>query len=123
VQQTESEATRYASTGRSWYSGTDAPRAPGHVAERFDPTVERSKPSTIGPWASVILAVLGTLLYIISLPFRLVFWTVAWLGRMAVSSLGFVFMVLGIVLWAGSWWFFGILLFLIGLVLFLRSLH
>jgi hypothetical protein len=58
----------------------------------------------------------------ISLPFRLIFWMIAWLGRLTVAVLGFMLMVVGIVLWAGPLFFLGIPLFLVGLVLTLRWL-
>jgi hypothetical protein len=122
VQQTESETTRHASIGRSWYLGTEVPRAGGYLAKPFDPAAAQST-SNAGLWRSIPVAALSTLLFVVTLPFRVVFWTIAWLGRIAVSALGFVFMVLGIVLWAGTSWFLGILLFLVGLVLLLRSLH
>jgi hypothetical protein len=123
AKQAESEPTGYTSIGRSWHAATDVSPTQKRAAERFGPTVEQLEQSTSGSWGSVFVAVLGKLLFIISLPFRVVFWTIAWLGRMAVSSLGFVFMVLGVVLWAGPSWFFGILLFLAGLVLLLKSLR
>jgi hypothetical protein len=63
---------------------------------------------------------LGVLWYLISLPFRLIFWMIAWLGRLTAIVLGFTLMVVGIALWAGPSFFLGIPLFLIGLVITLR---
>ncbi len=57
-----------------------------------------------------------------TLPFRILFWTVALLGRVAGILLGFTLMVVGIALWAGPFFLIGIPLFLIGLVLTLRCL-
>jgi hypothetical protein len=81
-------------------------------------------PQTPGSWswAETCLSVLGTLWYVITSPFRLVFWTVAWVGRLAAILLGFSLMVVGIALWAGPLFFLGIPLFLVGLVLTLKSL-
>ena len=58
----------------------------------------------------------------VTLPFRVVFWTVAWVGRLVAISLGFSLMVVGIALLAGPLFFLGIPLFLAGLVLALKSL-
>jgi len=58
----------------------------------------------------------------IALPFRLIFWMIAWAGRLTAVLLGFLLMVVGMALWAGPLFFVGIPLFLIGLVFTLRSL-
>jgi hypothetical protein len=58
----------------------------------------------------------------VALPFRLTFWVIAWLGRLTAVTLGFSLMVVGIALWAGPFFFVGIPLFLVGLVLTLRCL-
>jgi hypothetical protein len=60
--------------------------------------------------------------FVVTLPFRVIFWMIAWAGRLTVVLLGFSLMVLGIALWAGPLFFIGIPLFLIGLVLTLRCL-
>jgi hypothetical protein len=68
------------------------------------------------------LNLLGTLWYVVTLPFRLVFWTIAWVGRLTAILLGFSLMVVGMALWAGPLFFLGIPLFLVGLVMTLRCL-
>lgn len=68
------------------------------------------------------LNLLGTLWHVVTLPFRLVFWTIAWVGRLTAVLLGFSLMVVGMALWAGPLFFLGIPLFLVGLVLTLRCL-
>ncbi|HEV3166567.1 MAG TPA: hypothetical protein VGZ22_21260 [Isosphaeraceae bacterium] len=59
---------------------------------------------------------------ILSLPFRLLAWIVELLGRMAALVLGFCLMVVGVALWAGTFYVLGIPLFLAGLLLTLRAL-
>jgi hypothetical protein len=65
---------------------------------------------------------LASVWFIATLPFRLVFWTIAWMGRLTAVALGFSLMVVGIALWAGPFFLLGIPLFLVGLVLTLRCL-
>ena len=77
------------------------------------------RPSSL---AEICLGLLSTLLYLVTLPFRLVFWTIAWAGRLATIVLGFCLMVIGIALWAGPLFFLGIPLFFVGLVLTLKCL-
>jgi hypothetical protein len=60
--------------------------------------------------------------FLVALPFRLVFWTIAWLGRMTGVVLGFLLMVVGVALLAGPLFILGIPLFVVGLVLTLRCL-
>jgi hypothetical protein len=57
---------------------------------------------------------------LITLPFRLLFWVIALLGRMTGVIVGFLLMVVGMALSASPLFFFGIPLFLLGLVLTLR---
>jgi hypothetical protein len=66
--------------------------------------------------------ILRAIWFIVTLPFRILFWTVATLGRVVGVLLGFSMMVVGIALWAGPFFLIGIPLFLIGLVLTLRCL-
>ena len=58
--------------------------------------------------------------FLVTLPFRAVFWVIAWLGRLTAMILGFSLMVVGVALWASPLFFIGIPLFLVGLVLTLR---
>jgi hypothetical protein len=73
-------------------------------------------------WALTFWSVLSTLWYVITAPFRVVFWTIAWVGRVTAVLLGFCLMVIGIALGAGPLFFLGIPLFLVGLVLTLKCL-
>jgi len=70
----------------------------------------------------MLVTLVAVLWFVVSLPFRLVFWTIAWLGRLTAVVLGFTLMVVGMALWAGPLFFVGIPLFLVGLVLTLRCL-
>lgn len=66
-------------------------------------------------------AVLETLWAAITLPFRLVFWVATLLGRAAGLALGFALMVIGFALTAGPYVIVGVPVFLLGLLLTLRS--
>lgn len=67
-------------------------------------------------------AVLGTVWAILTFPFRLVAWVVDLLGRLTGLLIGFALMVLGVALGASPLFMFGIPLFIIGLIMTLRSL-
>ena len=72
--------------------------------------------------AGVRGSLVTALWFMVTLPFRLVFWIIAWMGRLTAVVLGFSLMVVGMALWAGPLFFIGIPLFLVGLVLTLRCL-
>ncbi len=60
---------------------------------------------------------------VITLPFRLIFWAAALLGRAAGLAIGFVMMVVGFAFVAGGpYAIIGVPVFLLGLMLTLRSL-
>ncbi len=59
---------------------------------------------------------------VLTLPFRLVAWTIGLVGRMTALAIGFVLMVLGVALGSGTLYLLGIPVFLVGLLLTLRSL-
>jgi hypothetical protein len=65
---------------------------------------------------------LGALWSVVTLPFRLLFGLVEWLGRLLAFGLGFVLMVIGVALWAGPLYLVGIPMFVGGLLITLRSL-
>jgi hypothetical protein len=101
----------------------ETPRAPQQPVSRVDrASVHLEQPASASS-SSLPFAALSALFVFFSLPFRIVFWTMAWLGRMTISAVGFVFVVFGIVLWAGHFSVLGILLVLVGLVLMLRWLR
>jgi hypothetical protein len=74
-------------------------------------------------WTGAVVTVLSTIWYAVCLPFRLVFWLIALLGRLTGVILGFLLMVVGMALWASPFFVVGIPLFVIGLVLTLRCLE
>ena len=75
-----------------------------------------------GRWGRCSWRLFAALWFMVTLPFRLIFWVIAWMGRLTAVVLGFSLMVVGIALWAGPLFFVGIPLFLVGLVLTLRCL-
>jgi hypothetical protein len=114
--------------GRWWSAGIAAPRPMGVGRRRAGwGSGWGGVGSTIGGlvWTSgrAVLAVLGTVWSIATLPFRLVFWIIAWLGRLTGIAIGFAMMVAGMFFLAGPFFLIGIPLFLIGLVLTLRCLE
>jgi hypothetical protein len=60
--------------------------------------------------------------WLLTLPFRLLGWVVELLGRIAALIVGFGLMVVGVAFWAGTIYFVGIPLFIVGLLLTLRAL-
>lgn len=66
-------------------------------------------------------SVFGAIWWVLTLPFRVVVWVVETVGRLAGLAFGFVLMVVGVALWAGPLYLIGIPLFVVGLVLTLRS--
>ena len=65
---------------------------------------------------------IGSLWSLVTLPFRLIGMAVEWGGRLVGASAGFALMVAGMALCAGSLVILGVPVFVIGLVLTLRSL-
>jgi hypothetical protein len=115
----------------TWQRTTDRLRArqPGapHVRRRadgpFGHALQDPEPRYAWSVALTLVTLLGALWFLITLPFRLVFWMIAWLGRLTGAALGFTFMVVGIALLAGPLYIIGIPLFLVGLVVTLRCLE
>jgi hypothetical protein len=79
--------------------------------------------SSASRWSAILITLIAALWFTVSLPFRLVFRIIAWLGRLTAVLLGFALMVVGMALWAGPLFFVGIPLFLVGLVVTLRCLE
>ena len=88
------------------------------------------RPSPAASAVPVVLSLLGRAIlttlsiawFVVALPFRLVFWTIALLGRLTGLAIGFALMVAGAFFLAGPFFLLGIPLFLFGLVLTLRCL-
>ena len=66
--------------------------------------------------------VFGAIWAAVTLPFRLVFRGIEWLGRLTGLVIGFAVMVVGVALLAGSLYLIGVPVFLVGLLLTLRNL-
>jgi hypothetical protein len=89
----------------------------------LDPEFAAVPPARLRSWAQPVVALLGALWFVVALPFRLVYWIIALLGRLTGVVLGFVLMVVGMALLAGPFFIVGVPLFVIGLVLTLRCLE
>ncbi len=115
----------------TWRRSADRPRLrdpiDARVRRRADgparPAFQDEHPRDSWSAASLLLGLFGALWFIITLPFRLVFWVIAWLGRLTGAILGFSLMVVGMALLAGPLYIIGIPMFLIGLVVTLRCLE
>jgi hypothetical protein len=70
----------------------------------------------------LFLALFGGIWFALVLPFRLVFKLIAWLGRMTALLVGLSLVVLGMALWAGPFFWIGIPLLAVGLLVTLRCL-
>jgi hypothetical protein len=109
--------------GRWWSLGSGSPRPMGLARRR--PSAGPGGPvSTAASWSGrAVLALLAAAWFVATLPFRLVFWVMAVLGRLAGIAAGFALMVAGMFFLASPFFLIGIPLFLIGLVLTLRCLE
>jgi hypothetical protein len=122
MKQAQSEKARYDSSSGMRVREQAAPRR----RHRAHGTLAAEAPYAPGAgawfWALTFWSVLSAFWYVITAPFRLVFWTIAWVGRVTAVLFGFCLMVIGIALGAGPLFFLGIPLFLVGLVLTLKCL-
>jgi len=105
--------------GRWWPLGSGTLRARG--PHRRSPAAS-AVPVVLGLLGRAILWVLAVAWFVVALPFRLVFGTIALLGRLTGLAIGFGLMVAGAFFLAGPFFLLGIPLFLFGLVLTLRCL-
>ncbi len=74
------------------------------------------------PVAATLGFLFGAAWSILTFPFRLVFGAIALLGRLTGVAVGFTLMVVGMALGAGPFFLIGIPIFLVGLLLTMRSL-
>jgi hypothetical protein len=102
---------------------TTVTRLPHSISQVPSISTQRGKPLRAWAPVQVVTGSLALLWFALTLPLRLAFWIVAWLGRLSAASLGFLLMVLGVALWAGPLFFVGISVFIVGLVLTLRCLE
>ena len=103
-------------------SGTIATRQRRWFGQPLNGPTQRVEPLRLWSAGQLFMNLVTALWFTATLPFRLAFWIIAWLGRLTAVLLGFSLMVLGIALWAGPLYFIGIPLFVVGLVLMLRCL-
>jgi len=122
MKQAQSETSRYGSDGRWWFRDPAAPGSRRRTDKPSNPGLHTVEQPNSWLWGEMLMTLIATLWFAVSLPFRLLFWAVAWLGRLTAVVLGFTLMVLGMALWAGPLFFVGIPLFLVGLLLTLRCL-
>jgi hypothetical protein len=123
MKQAQSGTSRYPSPGRWWAREAAASRLLASSHSRLSPEVRSPSPALARSWGRAIGNLLGAAWFLITFPFRLVFWTIAWLGRLTGVVAGFLLMVIGMALLAGPFFIIGIPLFLLGLVLTLRCLE
>jgi hypothetical protein len=120
MKQAQYSTTRNRYAG-GWWSRDRAVRSGSQqTGERFDAARGSAGRPNSWFWGEMLVTLMTALWFVVSLPFRLFFWTVAWLGRLTAAVLGFTLMVVGMALWASPLFFIGIPIFLVGLVLTLR---
>jgi hypothetical protein len=123
MKQAQSATTRFTRAGRRWTFGGVTPHylAPGDRR----PTSNMAVSGTTGTWSwgRAVLGLIAGAWFVVTLPFRLAFWTIALLGRVTGVVIGFALMVAGMFFLAGPLFLIGIPLFLVGLVLTLRCLE
>ncbi len=123
MKQAQSETTRHRPAGH-WWAGEPVAFPTRRRTDRpFDSHTRVIEPSSSWSLGQAFVALLAVLWFMATLPFRVVFWIIAWMGRLTAVVLGFSLMVVGMALWAGPLFFIGIPLFLVGLVLTLRCLN
>jgi hypothetical protein len=100
-----------------------APRPVKSTGDRFAGDFRGTYPAPSWTWIGAIVGLFRAIWFVVTLPFRLVFNTIALLGRLTGLVLGFTLMVVGTAFLAGPLFLIGIPLLVIGLVLTLRCLE
>jgi hypothetical protein len=122
MKQAQLESTRYLTADRWRFHDRATSGSPQRTDQPRGPTAPVIKQSNAWLWRELLASSITAFWFVVTLPFRLIFWLIAWLGRLTAVLLGFALMVVGMALWAGPLFFVGIPLFLVGLVLTLRCL-
>lgn len=122
MKQAQSGTSSSSLAGRWRSPGPGSSRPPGLRRRRRSAGYIDPGASSTWSWGRAVLALLAAVWFLATLPFRLVFWVFALLGRLTGIALGFALMVAGMFFLAGPFFLLGIPLFLIGLVLTLRCL-
>jgi hypothetical protein len=107
---------------RRWVNVPTAVHAGRWTDKPLNPSAHEIKPPSEWSPGRLFITLIVAVWSAVTLPFRLIFWIIAWMGRLTAVVLGFSLMVVGIALWAGPLFFIGIPLFLVGLILTLRCL-
>ncbi len=123
MKQVQSDTTLDHWVGHGRARNAIAHRRHQRVDSYEDTGVRKTVPPRSWSWTGIVVTLLSAIWFTIILPFRLVFWLIALLGRMTGVILGFLLMVVGMALWASPLFIVGIPLFVIGLVLTLRCLE
>jgi hypothetical protein len=123
MKQGQSPTTGYPTADRWWARASGVPRVRQPAQGPSGPGAWDPERPASRSWVDLLVALLSAVWFVVALPFRLVFWVIAWLGRLTGVVIGFLLMVVGMALWAGPFFIVGIPLFIIGLVLTLRCLE
>ncbi|MGP0062294.1 MAG: hypothetical protein ACLQGP_01665 [Isosphaeraceae bacterium] len=100
-----------------------APRPLKPAIDRFPDDFRGQYPVRSWTWGGTIMGLFRMTWFVITLPFRLVFLTIALLGRLTGLVLGFTLIVVGTAFLLSPLFLIGIPLLVIGLVLTLRCLE
>jgi hypothetical protein len=122
MKQAQSRSTPYRSISRTWTGQSGTANSLRWVNKPVTAHALEIKPPSSLSVGQVVMTLVTAVWFTVTLPFRLIFWIIAWMGRLTAVVLGFSLMVVGIALWAGPLFFIGIPLFVVGLVLTLRCL-
>jgi uncharacterized membrane protein YtjA (UPF0391 family) len=122
MKQAQSRSTPYRSISRTWTGQPGTANSLRWVNKPVTAHALEIKPPSSLSVGQVVMTLVTAVWFTVTLPFRLIFWIIAWMGRLTAVVLGFSLMVVGIALWAGPLFFIGIPLFVVGLVLTLRCL-
>jgi hypothetical protein len=122
MKQVQSGTSSSLPAGEWWSADSGSPRPLGWRRRRRLAGYGGPGEPAAWSWGRVVLALFAGIWFLATAPFRLVFWIIALLGRLAGIAVGFALMVAGMFFLAGPLFLIGIPLFLIGLVLTLRCL-
>jgi hypothetical protein len=122
MKQVQSGTSSSLTAGRWWSAGSGSPRPLGLRRRRRSAGDDGPGESAAWSWGRAVLGLFASVWFLATLPFRLVFWLIAFLGRLTGIAVGFALMVAGMFFLAGPLFLIGIPLFLVGLVLTLRCL-
>ena len=82
MKQAQSSTTRnIAMTGRLLVSRSGDAREFATDGSRLALPMQAWSDPTAWSWGEMLVTLMGTLWFLVTLPFRLVFWTIAWLGQ------------------------------------------